>query len=44
MRHQIALIPGDGIGREVIPEGVRTLEVLAGDWTVFKSYFVEQRD
>jgi tartrate dehydrogenase/decarboxylase / D-malate dehydrogenase len=27
--HRIALIPGDGIGREVIPEGVRVLERLA---------------
>jgi tartrate dehydrogenase/decarboxylase/D-malate dehydrogenase len=26
----IALIPGDGIGREVVPEGVRVLEALAG--------------
>ena len=25
----IALIPGDGIGREVVPEGVRVLETLA---------------
>jgi tartrate dehydrogenase/decarboxylase/D-malate dehydrogenase len=25
----IALIPGDGIGREVVPEGVRVLEALA---------------
>ena len=24
--HRIAVIPGDGIGREVIPEGVRVLE------------------
>lgn len=29
MAYQIALIPGDGIGREVVPEGVRTLEALA---------------
>jgi tartrate dehydrogenase/decarboxylase / D-malate dehydrogenase len=29
MTYRIALIPGDGIGREVIPEGVRTLEALA---------------
>ena len=29
MTYNIALIPGDGIGREVIPEGVRVLEVLA---------------
>jgi tartrate dehydrogenase/decarboxylase/D-malate dehydrogenase len=25
-KHRIALIPGDGIGREVVPEGVRVLE------------------
>ena len=30
MSFKIALIPGDGIGREVIPEGVRVLEDLAG--------------
>ncbi|MDZ7749911.1 MAG: tartrate dehydrogenase [Halofilum sp. (in: g-proteobacteria)] len=30
MAYRIALIPGDGIGREVIPEGVRCLEALAG--------------
>jgi tartrate dehydrogenase/decarboxylase/D-malate dehydrogenase len=29
MAHKIALIPGDGIGREVVPEGVRTMTVLA---------------
>ena len=28
MSHRIALIPGDGIGQEVIPEGVRVLEYL----------------
>jgi tartrate dehydrogenase/decarboxylase/D-malate dehydrogenase len=27
--YRIALIPGDGIGREVVPEGVRVLEALA---------------
>ncbi|MGA1599698.1 MAG: tartrate dehydrogenase [bacterium] len=27
--HSIALIPGDGIGREVVPEGVRVLEQAA---------------
>ena len=26
MRHRIAVIPGDGIGREVVPEGQRVLE------------------
>ncbi len=29
MNYKIALIPGDGIGREVIPEGVRVLEALS---------------
>jgi tartrate dehydrogenase/decarboxylase/D-malate dehydrogenase len=29
MTYRIALIPGDGIGQEVVPEGVRTLEALA---------------
>lgn len=29
MSHRIALIPGDGIGKEVIPEGVRVIEALA---------------
>lgn len=29
MTHRIALIPGDGIGLEVTPEGVRCLEALA---------------
>jgi len=27
--HRIAVIPGDGIGKEVIPEGVRVLEAAA---------------
>ncbi len=27
--HRIAVIPGDGIGKEVIPEGIRVLEALA---------------
>ncbi|MEE4300791.1 MAG: isocitrate/isopropylmalate family dehydrogenase, partial [Pseudomonadales bacterium] len=25
-RHRIAVIPGDGIGKEVVPEGMRVLE------------------
>jgi tartrate dehydrogenase/decarboxylase/D-malate dehydrogenase len=29
MDYNIGLIPGDGIGREVVPEGVRALEALA---------------
>jgi tartrate dehydrogenase/decarboxylase / D-malate dehydrogenase len=32
MTYKIALIPGDGIGREVIPEGVRVLEALGRDF------------
>ena len=28
-RYKIALIPGDGIGKEVVPEGVRVLEAAA---------------
>jgi len=30
MAYNIALIPGDGIGQEVIPEAVRVMEALAG--------------
>ncbi|MBZ9799118.1 tartrate dehydrogenase [Mesorhizobium sp. ES1-4] len=28
-KHRIAVIPGDGIGKEVVPEGLRILEVVA---------------
>ncbi|WP_268988765.1 isocitrate/isopropylmalate family dehydrogenase, partial [Ralstonia solanacearum] len=27
--HRIAVIPGDGIGREVMPEGLRVLDAAA---------------
>ena len=27
--HRIAVIPGDGIGKEVVPEGLRVLEAVA---------------
>ena len=27
--HRVAVIPGDGIGKEVMPEGVRVLEAAA---------------
>ena len=27
--YKIALIPGDGIGKEVVPEGVRVLDAAA---------------
>ena len=41
MKHRIAVIPGDGIGKEVLPEGMRVLEAAGKkfgvefDWTVF---------
>jgi tartrate dehydrogenase/decarboxylase / D-malate dehydrogenase len=41
MKHRIAVIPGDGIGKEVLPEGMRVLEAAGRhfrfelDWTVF---------
>ena len=28
-RHKIAVIPGDGIGKEVVPEGLRVLDAAA---------------
>ena len=28
-RYRIAAIPGDGIGKEVMPEGIRVLEAVA---------------
>ena len=28
--HRIAVIPGDGIGKEVVPEGLRILEAISG--------------
>ena len=50
-RHRIAVIPGDGIGNEVVPEGIRVLEAVAGrfdialewDWFDFSScdYYVQ---
>jgi len=39
--YRIAVIPGDGIGKEVVPEGIRVLESAGGqygitfDWRVF---------
>ncbi|MCX5802713.1 MAG: isocitrate/isopropylmalate family dehydrogenase, partial [Proteobacteria bacterium] len=26
--HRIAVIPGDGIGKEVVPEGIRVIEAV----------------
>ena len=44
--YRVAVIPGDGIGKEVVPEGVRVLEEAAKrfgftvqqDWFDFSSY------
>ncbi len=38
MNYKIALIPGDGIGKEVVPEGVRVLDVLAAEFGFTVSY------
>lgn len=41
MTHRIAVIPGDGIGKEVVPEGIRVLDAagrrfgFAFEWTTF---------
>ncbi len=40
MGYRIALIPGDGIGREVVPEAVRVLQALAGEFR-FRIDFTE---
>jgi tartrate dehydrogenase/decarboxylase/D-malate dehydrogenase len=40
MAYKVALIPGDGIGLEVVPEGVRVLKELAGRFS-FKMEFTE---
>ena len=31
---RIAAIPGDGIGKEVLPEGIRVLQAAAQGWGV----------
>ena len=41
MKHRIAVIPGDGIGKEVVPEGMRVVEAAGRrfgftcEWTTF---------
>ena len=40
MAFRIALVPGDGIGTEVVPEGVRAIEALASRYD-FKVEFTE---
>jgi tartrate dehydrogenase/decarboxylase/D-malate dehydrogenase len=33
-KHRIAVMPGDGIGKEVVPEGVRVLEAVARKFNI----------
>ena len=33
-KHKIAVIPGDGIGKEVVPEGLRVLDAAARRFNV----------
>lgn len=33
-RHRIAVIPGDGIGKEVVPEGIRVLDAAAARFDI----------
>src|SRR4051794_38370205 len=34
MTHRIAVIPGDGIGKEVVPEGLRVLEAVSSKFDI----------
>ncbi len=38
MTYKIALIPGDGIGKEVVPQAVRVMDTLAGQYGFELSY------
>ncbi len=40
----IAVLPGDGVGTEVMPPTLALLETLAGHFGTFKFNFVERRD
>jgi tartrate dehydrogenase/decarboxylase/D-malate dehydrogenase len=33
--YRIAVIPGDGIGKEVVPEGLRVLEAIGRRFDIF---------
>lgn len=35
---RIAAIPGDGIGKEVLPEGIRVLQAAAERWDLSLSF------
>ena len=34
MKYRVAVIPGDGIGKEVVPEGIRVLEVVSSTFNI----------
>ncbi len=36
--HRIAVVPGDGIGKEVVPEGLRVIEAAAGRFDIALSW------
>ena len=38
MTHRIAVIPGDGIGKEVVPEGLRVLDAVARKFDIGFAY------
>jgi tartrate dehydrogenase/decarboxylase / D-malate dehydrogenase len=38
MKHKIAVIPGDGIGKEVIPEGLRVVEAASRKYGIDMEY------
>ena len=40
--YKIAVIPGDGIGNEVMPEAIRVLEKIAGRYSI--SFDFDQKD
>jgi len=37
-KHRIAVMPGDGIGKEVVPEGLRVLDAVAGKFNIEFAY------
>ena len=40
MSHRIAAIPGDGIGKEVVPEGLRVIEAAARRFDLLRSGYL----
>ena len=42
--HRVAVVPGDGIGKEVIPEGPRVLEAAAARFDIDLAWTEFDRD